>query len=254
MQDALALWRSLRPEEWRARSLCKGWSVKDVVEHQVWSEERDFQDIVRRVLAGESGARLGFDLVRTNDEDIARGRGRSVEDLLGAADEAVRRTGAALDSIGPDDWSRPAWNPIKPDTLAFYVKGRIWEWWTHNQDVRVPLKRPGGREPARVKPVLEVVRDGIDAVFIPERARGVHTSYSFDAGEVKFTIRIEDGKIAVEDGFDRTARVRVKADPAAFVLVGVRRMSQMRAVLTGKFRPSGNPIEGLKFLKYFREP
>lgn len=253
-RDALELWRSLRDEEWRAASLCKGWTVKDVAEHVVAAERNEFPASIRRALDGDASAPPGFVLERANDAHVSRLRARPVAELLADAEGAIADTRRMLDGLSHEDFRRPAWNPITPIDIAFYARGRIWEWWTHNQDVRVPLRRPGGREPDRTRPVVEVVRDGIPGVFLSERSRGVHTSYAFRVGDVAFTIRIDDGRITVEDAFDRRAKTRVAADPATFILVGTRRVPQWRAVLSGKFRPSGNPLNGLKFLSYFRAP
>lgn len=253
-RDALELWRSLADREWAARSLCSGWTVKDVAEHVVSAERGEFHRSIARALDGQADPPDGFDLARANEDNVTRLRARPVAELLTEAEAVIARTRELLAGLSEADLQRPAWNPIRPQTIGFYARGRVWEWWTHNQDVRIPLRRDGAREPGRVRWVVEVIRDGIPGVFIPERARGVHTSYAFRVGDVEFTIRIDDGTIRVDDAFDPKARVRITADPAAFALVGARRMSQMRAVLTGKFKPSGNPVQGLKFLKYFREP
>lgn len=251
-RDALTLWRSLGASDWTRPSLCKGWTVKDVAVHCVRGETEIFRPMLRRALAGDATAPAGFDLVAINDRQIADGRAVPPAQLIDEADAAIEETQRMLKEMSDEEWVAPSWNPIAPGTAGFYVKGRIWEWWTHNQDVRIPLKRPGGRGPERTTPVVEVVRDGIPGVFLPGKARDVHVSYAFQVGPTGFTIRIDDGAIAIDPVFDPKATSRVKADPATFVLVGTRRISQAKAVLTGKFRPAGNPVAGLKFLSYFR--
>ena len=251
-RDALALWRSLSVADWMRPSLCAGWTVKDVVIHCLRGETEIFHPNLKRAIAGDASAPDGFALEELNDAQIQAGRAVPSAQLLDEAEAAIVETQRILDAMTDSEWARPAWNPITPGTAGFYVKGRIWEWWTHNQDVRIPLKRPGGREPERTTPVVEVVRDGITGVFLPEKAKGVHVSYGFRIGATEFTIRIDDGAIAIDPVFDPKATSRVKADPATFVLVGTRRISQAKAVLSGKFRPSGNPLAGLKFLSYFR--
>lgn len=251
-RDALALWRSLDATDWNRPSLCEGWTVKDVVVHCLRGETEVFRPNLLRAIGGDPSGPDGFALEAMNDQQIAAGRAIPPAQLLDEAEAAIVATQQMLASMTDAQWELPAWNPITPGTAGFYVKGRIWEWWTHNQDVRIPLKRPGGREPERTTPVVEVVRDGIPGVFLPEKAKGVHVSYAFQIGAIGFTIRIDDGAIAIDDAFDPKATSRVKADPATFALVGTRRISQAKAVLTGKFRPSGNPIAGLKFLSYFR--
>lgn len=253
-RDEIALWRSLEPREWSRPSLCAGWSVKDVIAHTIFGETELFHPHLQRAVAGDASAPEGLDLARLNQEQVESARGRSPQELLDEAERAVARTHEILEELSPADFDRPAWNPITPGTAGFYIKGRIWEWWTHGQDVRIPLHRPGGRDADRTRPVVEVVRDGITGVFLPERSRGVHVSYAFQVGDTGFTVRIDDGACRVDEGFDPKATARVWADPATFVLVGVRRVPQWKAVLTGKFRPSGNPIAGLKFLSYFRAP
>lgn len=248
----VSLWKSLDPADWTRPSLCEGWTVKDVAVHCIRGETEIFQPMLRRSMAGDTTPPADFDLEGINDRQIADGRVVPPAQLIDEAEAAIDGTQKMLAEMSDAQWDAPSWNPITPGTAGFYVKGRIWEWWTHGQDVRIPLKRPGGREPERTTPVVEVVRDGITGVFLPEKAKGVHVSYGFQIGPTGFTIRIDDGSIAIDKTFDPKATSRVKADPATFVLVGTRRISQARAVLTGKFRPSGNPMAGLKFLSYFR--
>lgn len=253
-RDALDLWRSLTASEWTRPSLCKGWTVRDVVIHCVKGESDLFQPNVKRAIAGDASAPAGFRLGVTNEEQIEQHRAVSPATLIEEAGRAIEASNAMLAAITDRQWELPSWNPITPGTVGFYVKGRIWEWWTHGQDIRIPLHRPGGREDVRTTPVIEVIRDGITGVFEPERAKGVHVSYGFQIGPTGFTVRIDDGTCRVDPVFDPKATSRVKADPATFALVGTRRIPQMRAVLTRKFKPSGNPIAGMKFLSYFRAP
>jgi putative sterol carrier protein len=220
----------------------------------VIGEREVFHPNLQRALEGDATPLPDFDLATLNEAQIAANRARPIADLLAEASVTVDETGEMLAQLSGEDFERPAWNPITPGTLGFYVKGRIWEWWTHGQDVRVPLRRPGGREPDRTRPVVEVIRDGIAGVFRPEKSKGVHVTYSFEVGDVAFTVHIEDGSCRVTEGFDRKAATRVKAEPATFCLVSTRRIPQWKAVLTGKFKASGNLLAGMKFLTYFAAP
>lgn len=53
-------------------------------------------------------------------------------------------------------------------------------------------------------------------------------------GGAEYTQRVADGKATVERGLPTKPDARINADPVAFVLVGLGRMSQFRAPLTGK--------------------
>lgn len=254
-RDAIALWRSLSAPEWNRPSLCKGWTVKDVVDHTVAGEAEVFQPHLLRALDGRAAeAPIGFNLMDANEQQIARYRAKPASDLVEEAERVVAETSRLLRSMTDEQWNASSWNPISPGTVGFYVKGRIWEWWTHGQDIRIPLKRPSVSDAGRMKPIVEVVRDGITGVFQPDAAKGVHVSYGFRVGETAFTVRIDDGTCRVDNEFDPKATSRVTADPATFVLVGTGRIPQIKAVLTRKFKPSGNPIVGLRFLKYFAQP
>jgi uncharacterized protein (TIGR03083 family) len=254
-RDFLALFASMTDDEWAGRSLCRGWTAKDVLVHTVIGERELFHPNLRRALEGDASPLPAFDLAQTNEAQIAAHGSRPIADLLAEASVTVDETGEILAHLTPHDFERPAWNPITPGTLGFYVKGRIWEWWTHGQDVRVPLRRLGGsRVPERTRPVIEVIRDGITGVFLTEKAKGVHVAYSFQVGELSFTVRIDDGACRVSEGFDPRAATRIKAEPATFCLVSTRRIPQWKAVLTGKFKASGNLVAGMKFLSYFAAP
>lgn len=144
-EDLLDLLVTLTPEQWRAPSLCAGWSVQDVVAHVLSYEELGPRQLAGRFARGA----LRFD--RVNAVGLREYRTRSPEQLL----DLLRRH-------------------LTPTGLTAGLGGAIalTDGLIHHQDIRRPLGLPRTVPEERVLPALRT------ALFAPTllgalRVRGV---------------------------------------------------------------------------------
>ncbi|MGY1857980.1 maleylpyruvate isomerase family mycothiol-dependent enzyme [Modestobacter sp. SYSU DS0290] len=144
-EDLLALLVTLTPEQWRAPSLCAGWSVRDVVAHVLSYEELSTRQLAARFVRG----RLAFD--RVNALSLRECSTRTPDELV----ELLRRH-------------------LTPTGLTAGMQGAIalTDGLIHQQDIRRPLGLPRVIPPERLVPALRT------ALFAPTllgawRARGV---------------------------------------------------------------------------------
>lgn len=154
--DVLA---SLAPDDWRAPTVCAGWSVKDIAAHIIAD---DFGIV--------SGGRDGYDtgwfsgpwdeliayINKRNEDWVAAMRRVSPQLIV----ELLRFSGARmaaefrtrdLDAIGvPVDWAGP-----EPAPTWLHVAREYTERWLHQQQVRDAVQRPGLKDARMFGPVLD---------------------------------------------------------------------------------------------------
>ncbi|MGY2078522.1 maleylpyruvate isomerase family mycothiol-dependent enzyme [Modestobacter sp. SYSU DS0657] len=126
-QDLLALLVTLTPQQWRAPSLCEGWSVHDVVAHVLSYEELSARQLAVRFARG----RLAFD--RVNALGLREYSSRPSAELI----ELLRRH-------------------LTPTGLTAGMHGAIalTDGLIHHQDIRRPLGLPRTVPPERLRPAL----------------------------------------------------------------------------------------------------
>ncbi|MGY1839236.1 MULTISPECIES: maleylpyruvate isomerase family mycothiol-dependent enzyme [unclassified Modestobacter] len=144
-EDLLALLVGLTPEQWRAPSLCAGWTVQDVVAHVISYEELSARQLAARFARG----RLAFDRVNA----------------LGLREYSARSPAELVELLG---------RHLTPAGLTAGMHGAIalTDGLIHHQDIRRPLGLPRTIPPGRLVPALRT------ALFAPTllgawRVRGV---------------------------------------------------------------------------------
>ena len=133
-EDLLDLLVTLPPEQWRAPSLCAGWSVHDVVAHVLSYEELGPRQLAARF------ARGSFRFGRVNAVGLREYAGRSPAELT----DLLRRH-------------------LTPTGLTAGLGGAIalTDGLIHHQDIRRPLGLPRAVPAERVRPALRT------ALFAP---------------------------------------------------------------------------------------
>ncbi|HZH18630.1 MAG TPA: maleylpyruvate isomerase family mycothiol-dependent enzyme [Geodermatophilus sp.] len=133
-EDLLDLLGTLTPEQWRAPSLCAGWSVHDVVAHVLSYEELGPRQLAARF------ARGSFRFGRVNAVGLREYADRSPAELTDLLRRHLTPTGLTAGLGG---------------TIAL-TDGLI-----HHQDIRRPLGLPRAVPAERVRPALRT------ALFAP---------------------------------------------------------------------------------------
>ena len=133
-EDLLVLVEGLTPEQWRAPSLCAGWTVRDVVAHVLSYEELGFRALASRFARGR------FLVDRTNGVGLAEDGDRSPAELV----ELLRAH-------------------LTPSGLTAGMGGAIalTDGLIHQQDIRRPLGLPRTVPADRLVPALRT------ALFAP---------------------------------------------------------------------------------------
>lgn len=135
-------WRSidellaeLSDHDWGVPSLCPEWDVRGVVIHLAAVEE---------MLAGRAPDSMAeavpFDAVGTSMQEMAELSGPAIADRFRSVTEQRRGELAAMTEA---DFAATCMTPVGPGTYGRFMDVRTFDHWVHEQDVRVPLGRPG---------------------------------------------------------------------------------------------------------------
>ncbi|HTP09235.1 MAG TPA: DinB family protein, partial [Anaerolineae bacterium] len=109
----LALFGSLRPEQWRTVIYTDGmtWTIKDVLAHQI-AAEREFQFYGRDVLNGGQGAPRDFVINEFNNRSVAAQADRTLAQLIEDFRAARQDSIEFVALIGPDQFAWEGWHPF----------------------------------------------------------------------------------------------------------------------------------------------
>jgi len=135
-----ALGHQLDEGAWATPSLCPGWSAKDALIH-LTSAEIGFA-------AWTPSPEPPFALMA---EEARRLRACTGTEVLGEFEAVTRRRAEQIGNFTEAELDARSWSPAGPGPHRRYLEIRVFDTWAHEQDIRVPLGRPGhldGRGPA----------------------------------------------------------------------------------------------------------
>ncbi len=233
MASTQSLLADLDDAAWATPSLCPGWTVRDVVQHLAGIEELllgwwphgdsppPFERLTEYLAFAGSGTRA--EIVARFDATLAARR-----------TELAQRTDA--------DFAAISWTPISVATYGRFMEMRAFDFWVHEQDMRVPLGRPGHLDGAAAASAVEEVRRSFGYIVgksagIPDGRRvavrltgPVHTDL-FAA--------VVDGRARVTEHED-APDAEVVTDSLTFVLLACGRIDPTEPLRDGRVELRGD--------------
>jgi uncharacterized protein (TIGR03083 family) len=132
----------LTPEQWDTATGCPGWTVKDnvshLIDHEATAMGRPRPDHVPSSLAHTKNP-----MGESNEIGVDARRSHSGTEVLAEFEEVTGARLAQLRAMSPDDLLRETFTPVGPGTVAQMLTLRVMDTWTHEQDIRRALGRPG---------------------------------------------------------------------------------------------------------------
>ena len=132
----------LRDNEWELPTGCPGWSVKDHLSHLVDFESRAIGQPAPEFDPGPL-PHLKNDLGRANEVGVGARRLRSGAQVLAEFRTVTAQRLARLRLLTGPDLAGPVMTPAGPGTVADLLTLRVMDSWTHEQDMRRAVGRPG---------------------------------------------------------------------------------------------------------------
>ena len=223
----------LSPDQWAVPSLCPAWTVRGVVAH--------LGAIEHMLLGAEPGSMsesLPFGAVgewmaevEPLDDDAFLARYRAVV--------AGRR--AELDSYTDEQLERPTMTPVGPGTYGRFMAIRVFDYWVHEQDIRVPLALPGHASGPAAEMAIDEIHRSLPYIVGKKIGLPDGTSITFElTGPVARTMHVVvDGRAALVDDL-ATSDVTVTADSTTFALLACGRIEPQQPIDAGRISWSGN--------------
>jgi uncharacterized protein (TIGR03083 family) len=226
LDDLLA---SLSEEEWKAPTDCPGWSVQDNVSHLIDYESRALGRPGPDHQVGEL-AHVKNPLGAANEIGVDFRRPWPGAKVLEEFREVTAARHAQLDALTDEDLQRETETPIGVRPLSDMLTLRLMDTWSHEQDIRRAVGRPGHLEGPAV--------DGAVAYFVTMLPFAVGkkagapegSSVVFEVGHRTIPVSVQEGRAKVIDIPFAEPTVRLSMDPGTFAALISGRTTSTDAV------------------------
>jgi uncharacterized protein (TIGR03083 family) len=154
----------LSPAEWKAPTDCPGWSVQDHLAHMVGTESA----LAGRMVPDVSVDRYAYvrnAIGRSNEAWVEQRRSWVPEDVVEEFRAVTALRHDALSALSQDDFDAPSWTPAGPDTYGRFMQIRVMDCWTHEQDMREAVGRPGHQAGPAVAVALDEVMGALGYII-----------------------------------------------------------------------------------------
>ena len=125
--------------QWLAPSRCEGWSAKDVVAHLVGTNQFWAVSMSSGLAGSPTRILASFDPVATPAAMVDATRGQSPAEVLDSYCASLDQLGTVLDALPSESWTVLAESPAGHVELRAVALHALWDAWTHERDILVPL-------------------------------------------------------------------------------------------------------------------
>jgi uncharacterized protein (TIGR03083 family) len=149
MNSVLELLDELGDSEWQVQSLCPAWRVRQVVAHL---------DGIEEALCGwrpAGDAPAPFEIAGKVFDEVD---GWSPHELLSRLRTVLADRRSELLAADTSLFDEVSWTPVGIQTYGRFMAIRNFDFWVHEQDIRVPLGRPGHTSGPAAELALDEVR------------------------------------------------------------------------------------------------
>ena len=227
-----ALTAELSETEWSTPSLCPGWSVQDVAAH----------------LAGIEHALHGWAPSGDNPppfQDIAafmdRARAWSGAELAQDLATVLGQRRAELAAMNDTTFDQVSWTPVGVSTYRRFMAVRTFDFWVHEQDIRVPLARPGHTVGPVAEMALEEVR--LSLGFIVGKRANIPEGNSIKivlTGPLQAELNaVVDGRARAVDHLEHPDAT-ITTDSLTFMLLACGRIDPAQPIAAGQVTYQGD--------------
>ncbi len=245
---------SLSDEQWHTPTECPGWSVKDQISHIIGTERMLAGDPLPDVEIGNL-AHIKNDIAAANEKWVEQRRSWTPAEVLAEFKEITAKRIGMLEAMTQKDFDAPSWTPAGQDTYARFMKIRLFDCWTHEQDIRQALAQPGNDSGAVMEEVLREVSRAMGFVVGKLGGAPAHSRIEFRLSPAassgpEIMLRVErqseDSRAAVVESFSAggTATVAIAMDLPLFFRLTAGRESCETAIADSRVSISGDEETG----------
>ncbi len=231
----IALAPELTDAEWATPTDCPGWTVQDVYAHLAHLET----ELCTAVDVPDATADARQMPSDHTEPGVAARRGLPAADVVAELAMRVKQWAAKLDPL-PADPAAPA--PMTSSGLAWswdtLLRNRAIDMWTHEQDVRRAVGRPGGLDSPGATVTINTLAFALAYVLGKKVGAPVGTSVRWDvSGEVPVDVTLavgDDGRAhRVDQGGVPTVTLAMSSEAFAILLAGRRGPDAVEVSVSG---------------------
>lgn len=220
---------------WKTETACPGWTVQDNVAHLIDYESRALGHSGPEHLVTNS-APVKNPLGESNEIGVDYRRGRAGAEVLAEFRSITAERLVQLRGLTPDDLAKEAVTPAGPGTVADMLNLRVMDSWSHEQDIRRALGRPGHLEGPVVEQAIAYFTTMLPYV-VGKRAQapdGATVVFAIDGfGDV--VVEVAGGRAKRVDAPPADPSVTIATDVGTFAaLVNGRTTSTDGVTITGE--------------------
>jgi uncharacterized protein (TIGR03083 family) len=232
MDSLVDLLGQLGDSEWQTRSLCPNWQVRQVVAHL---------DGIEEALSGwrpSGDTPAPFEIVARVFDEVD---GWAPERLLNRLGAALAERRAELLAADASLFDEVSWTPVGVQTYGRFMAIRNFDFWVHEQDIRVPLGRPGHTRGPAAELALDEVRRSFG--YIVGKRAGIPDGSSVlveITGPIEARLgAVVEGRARVVDDLDHPDAV-VRTDFLTFMLLACGRSDPRGCLAAGDVELQGD--------------
>jgi len=207
---------SLDADEWQAVTGCPGWTVQDNVSHLVDYESRALGN-PRPEHAPPELSHVKNEMGRANEVGVDFRRGRSAADGLAEFRQVTAERLAQLRALSDADLAIEITTPAGPGTVASMLTLRVMDTWSHEQDIRRAVSRPGHLEGPAVDEAIGYFCGLLPYVVAKRAAAPEGTSAVFRIGDrAPVAVVVSGGRGRLADSVPATSTVELAMPVGTF--------------------------------------
>lgn len=222
-RSILELCADLTEEDWKRPTGCPGWSVQDNIAHLVDYEASALGRPRAEAPLPEARDHLKNPLGEANEIGVEARRSLPGAEVLAELREVTAARSAQLRALTEDDLAREVQTPAGPGTLADMLTLRVMDTWSHEQDVRRALGRPGHAAGPAVDEAVGYWSQYLPYVVGKRAAAPDGTTVVVEVDGRSLAVEVVDGRARAAEGTEGEPAVRLSMPATTFgALVGGR--------------------------------
>ncbi len=236
----------LTDEQWATPTDCPGWDVKDTVSHLIGTE-RLLQKLPATTHRAADAEHVKNAIGQFNENEIDARRARRGGEVLAEWNDLAALRLATLRAGDDAYFDEPTMTPTGPGTVADFLDVRILDVWSHEQDIRRALHRPGNLDsPAAGHTIDRLLRTL--PIVVGKRARcpeGRAVRLIITGPTQRdVTVEVNGGRAGVVGHSEQAPLATITLDTETFVVLALGRASVAVAVAGGSIEVQGDDALG----------
>jgi len=208
---------TLDAAQWATASRCEGWSVQDVIAHLIGTNQYWGVSIAQGLKGEPTRYLAGFDPVATPAQMVDGLRSLAPADVLEQYDASVEQLAGVVVDLDDAKWKLPAEAPPGHIAISAVALHALWDAWTHERDVCLPLGSTPTAEPDEVTACLYYCAAIGPALAATQGStRNGALAVTATAPDVAFVVSV-GSTVRVTDGPPPEAAARLSGDAVTLV-------------------------------------